>query len=204
MGCLQDIGCGSVVLLQLDYLSIPEILLKFQDISDVRTSPLVDALVIVAYHAYVIMRLSQHLYESILDLVGILIFVHHYVSEPALIFQQHSFIFLKKLHGIEKQVVKVHGIVFLQCLLVCVINLPRHLCFEVIPVDLEVVFRRDALLFAFADDAEKVCRRISLSVDIRFFAYVSDEGLLVRRVVNCEVFAVAQNFSVSPQYPEAC
>ena len=127
MSCIQNISCRSVVLLQLDDFSILEILLEFQDISDVGTSPLVDALVIVANYAYIIMRFRQHLYERVLYLVGILILVYHYVFESSLVFEKCRFVFFKELNCLQQQVVEVHGVVLLECLLIAIIDLMSHL-----------------------------------------------------------------------------
>ena len=46
VGRRQNIGCGSVVLLQFYNLCIFEIFFKFEDISDICASPLINALVI--------------------------------------------------------------------------------------------------------------------------------------------------------------
>ena len=58
-------------------------------------------------------------------------------------------------------------------------------------MDLDVVFRRDALLFALADDPQKVRRIISFIVDIQFFADILDQRLLVCRIVDSEILAVS-------------
>lgn len=51
----QNITVGTVVLLQFDDLGVRKVFLKVQNIADIRTAPLVDALVVVPHHAEILM-----------------------------------------------------------------------------------------------------------------------------------------------------
>ena len=142
MSRIKYIGSGSVILLKLYHFRIFKILFEFQYISDVRTSPLIDALVIVANHTYIIMRLRKHFYESVLYLICILIFINHNISETPLIFEQYSFILFKQSDSIKQQIVKIHGIVLLKGFLIPFIYTAYLSGFYIISVYSGVVLRR--------------------------------------------------------------
>ena len=148
--------CRSVVLLELHDFRISEILFELQYVPYICTSPLVYALVVVADHTYVIVRLCEHLYECVLQSVRILVLIDHYVSEPVLIFQQHSFVLFEKAHCIEKQVVEIHRIVFFERIFVAAVHSRRHLVLDIIAEDIRVFLARYAVLLAFADYSQKI------------------------------------------------
>ena len=59
IGRVEDVGGGAVVLLELDDGGVGEVLLKVEDVADVRAAPAVDALVVVAHDAEVAAFLRQ-------------------------------------------------------------------------------------------------------------------------------------------------
>ena len=71
-------------------------------------------------------------------------------------------------------------------------------------MDLDIVFRRDTLLFALADDPEEVRRSELFAVYVQILADVLDESLLVSRIVDGKVLTVAQDICVGSEDPEAC
>ena len=81
----QNIADRPVVLFQLNNLGLREILLKVQDIPDIGTPPLINTLVIVTHNTQIMVTFRQHLNQLVLDMVGVLIFVHHDVLEFSLI-----------------------------------------------------------------------------------------------------------------------
>ena len=57
-----------------------------------------------------------------LGTVSILILIHHNIPEPVLIALQHIRAVLKKLYRLHDQIIKIHCIVLLQCLLVLLVQ----------------------------------------------------------------------------------
>ena len=145
---IQDVRGGAVVLFQFHDLRVLEILFEFQDVADVRAAPLVDALVVVPHHADVValfagvvFRLRQHFDELVLDLVGVLVLVDHDVLESPLILEENAFVFLKKFHGLQQQVVEVHGVVLLQFFFIPAVDLLHHPVLNVVPIHLGILLR---------------------------------------------------------------
>ena len=77
----QDVSVRTVILLKLDYLCIRKVLLKVQNILNISTSPLINALIIVAHHTKVAACACEKPDNFILQPVRILIFVNHDISE---------------------------------------------------------------------------------------------------------------------------
>ena len=113
VGCVQDILGGTVVLLQLNYLSPRKCLLKAQDILDIGASEFVNGLIIITYHADIPVFSGQQIDELELHHIGILVLVHHYVTETLLIIIQHIRNILEQLHRFYNQVVKIKGVILL-------------------------------------------------------------------------------------------
>ena len=203
MGRRKNVPAGPVVLLQLYDLRLRKILFKVQNVPYVGASPLVYALVVVAYDAEVVVSLGKKSYEPVLNMVGVLILVHHYVSEPVLIFCKNPLILLQQPYGVEKKVVEVHGVVCPEILLVLRVKGVNDLC---LVVDLGagfVILRRHLLFLAVAYDRENVCRRKFFVVYVKLLQDSLHQSLLIRRVVNYKSRVKTQNLSVNAKKPQA-
>ena len=152
VGGLQYPVGGTVILLQSDHVGAGEILLKLQNIADVRTPPAVDALVIVAHHAQVPMLLGKQTHDMVLGHVGVLILVHQNIAEPVPILLQNIRPLLEELDGLQKQIVKVQGVGLLQPLLIegeGFRHLPRLIALD------EVLLRAEGVVFGIGEDARQ-------------------------------------------------
>ena len=114
VGRFQDIGSGAVILLQFDHFGAGKILLKLQDIADIRTPPAVNGLVVIAYNAQVLAFLCQQAYQGILGIVGILVFIDVHIGEAALIVAEHRRVIHQKLQGFRDQVIEIERVGLLQ------------------------------------------------------------------------------------------
>ena len=71
----------TVILLKLYHLSVRILILKIQDVGNIRTSEFVYGLIIITHYTKVLVLGSQKLHQQKLSVVGILILIHHYVLE---------------------------------------------------------------------------------------------------------------------------
>ena len=85
-------------------------LLKTQNIFYRSPSKAVNALVIVAYNANIMIAACKKICKHILCIRSVLILVNDNVLKLHLIIFKHIFIFLKQLNGIKNHIVKIHGI----------------------------------------------------------------------------------------------
>ena len=72
---------GTVVLLQLEDFGIGIYLGEIQNIVNVRSPEGVDALRVVAHHAYTLILLCQLQHDAVLCIVGVLILVDKHIAE---------------------------------------------------------------------------------------------------------------------------
>ena len=110
IGSLYDAFRRAVVAFQFEEARLCVLLLKLQDIVDVCPSEGVDALCIVAYHAYIMMLRRELQHYLLLGIVCVLILIHQKVAELCSVLLADFGVFLKEVEGINQQVVKVHGI----------------------------------------------------------------------------------------------
>ena len=115
---LHDIRRGAVVPFQLNDSHRGKIPMEIADNLDVRTTPTVNALVVVAHNRHVLLLVNEQLQKFILHVVGILIFIYHHVLVAFRQLVCQAGYFLEHEHRIEQQVIKVHGVGFLEALLV--------------------------------------------------------------------------------------
>ena len=109
VGCLQDVAGGAVVLLQPDDPAALVLLLKGEDVLDGGSPEAVDGLVIVPYHAEVLISPRQGGGQQILEIVGVLILVDEHIAEFPLIEGPHVLVLLEQADRVEDDVVKVQG-----------------------------------------------------------------------------------------------
>ena len=77
--------------------------------------------------------LGQQADKPVLGVVGVLVLVHHQVAEPVLVVLQHVGAGLEQAHGVDDEVVKVHGVGIGQAALVDPVGLGHLLQAEVVP-----------------------------------------------------------------------
>ena len=83
VGKHQNFFGRTIVSFQLEYLRTGEVLFKVQNIFQLRTTPAVDGLVIVAYHEQVFVRRREHSHDVVLYAVGVLKLIDKHVTEFA-------------------------------------------------------------------------------------------------------------------------
>ena len=113
IGRVQNIAGGTVVLLQLDHRTAAVILFEFQNVSKIRAAPAVNRLVVVAHDAHVLLVARQRSDKHVLELVRILILVHHDIGKLPAVHLQHRRMLGQKLQRLQNQIVEVQRVVFL-------------------------------------------------------------------------------------------
>ena len=121
---IQNILRTAVILLQLNDLRVRKILLKIEDISDIRTPKFVDRLIIVTDHTQIAVFARQQTDQFKLRRIRVLILVHHDIFEPFLIIVEHLHIRLEQLHRLHDEVIKIHRVILFQYGLILAV----HLC----------------------------------------------------------------------------
>ena len=165
----EYIAAGAVVLFQSYDFRVGKVFFKVEDISYIRASPLVDALIVVADNAYIFIFAREELYYPVLDAVCILIFIYHYVTETILIIFEDRRMLFQKMQGVTQQIVKVHGVVLFESALVTFVGVVDYSGPEVFSFSFDIIFRIAVVFFFFADYAEQIIDRVFLGIYVLFF-----------------------------------
>ena len=202
IGGVQDVLSGAVVLLPAHPLGPGEVLLEMQNVLDGGPPELVDALVVVAHHAQVAAALGQQTDKPVLGVVGVLVLVHHQVAETVLVVLQHVGAGLEQAHGVDDEVVKVHGVGIGQAALVDPVGLGHLLQAEVVPGAGLEVLRRGELVLGPGDFRQGAPHRQGPLGDIQILEDVLHQAAAVVGVVDGEVGGVPQPVPIPAE--DAC
>ena len=88
-------------------------LFKSENILDIGTAEFVNGLVIVTYYTEIAVFTRQQTHQLKLSRIGVLIFIHHNVTETVLIIFQHFRIIAEQFHRFHDQIIKIQCIIFL-------------------------------------------------------------------------------------------
>ena len=199
VGRRQDRACGTVVLFQFQHQRVGIILLKVQDVADIRAAPAVNALVGVADDAQVAPLPREQPREQVLRAVCVLVFVDHDVRELVLVLFAHLRKLPQHFHGDQEQVIEVHGVVRPQPFLVFPVDLVNFLGMEIhgrLPERGGI----PELVLGAGDGILHVRHGVTLLIQVQILQDALQQRLLVRRVVNGEVASVqARHFHLAAQ-----
>ena len=110
VGRVEDGGIRPVVLLQLDHVGVGEIVLKAEDVADIRSPPRVHRLVVVADHRHLPVLLGEKSHQHVLRPVGVLVFVHQDVTKQVAVVGEPLGKELQDVDRSHEKVVEVEGI----------------------------------------------------------------------------------------------
>ena len=136
-------------------------------------------------------------------MVGVLILIHHYVSEAVLVLGQNVRVVLQHMQGIEQKVIEVHSIVGFQLPLILFIDIVYYLRLWTSVAVFKELLRIGVCLLFLTDDGGKVGLRELLAVYILLFYYVLYYSFLVNCIVNNEVLIIACSVIMLPQNSQA-
>ena len=123
VGKLQNMLGRTVVALQLKHLCIFEILFKVQNVFNLRPSPAVNGLVVIANGKQIAVDGRKIADNFILYRVGILELVHQNVAETSAEIISCIGVGFQKISRCVEKVIKVQGVVFVQVLLIALVHL---------------------------------------------------------------------------------
>ena len=205
VGRLQNGLGGAVVLLQADHLGRRILLLKVENILDGRAPEPVDALVIVAHHAEVLIAPGQQRGQQVLEVVGVLVLVDQHIAELPLIVGPDLLVLLQQLHGQQDDIVEVQGVGLPQAALVLDVGV-GGLLGAVIPRgsgDAGKFLRRLLPVLGPADEIEEEPGRKGLLVQIEVPNHVLHHPLGIGGVVDREAAGIAQPVDLPAENPAA-
>ena len=202
VGQVQNISVGAVILLQFDGSHLRKILLEIQNIPNVRPSPLVNALIVVPHHTEVPVGLGQQVNQFVLQVVGVLILIHHDVLKPISVIRQNLRIRFQEAHPVENQVIEVHGVIPHHFLLVFPIHLIHGVRSEVSGILRNIFFRILLPLLGIADDADYIADGIGLFVDFQGLHNPLHQGFSVRLIVHRETGLISQHLALISKHPK--
>ena len=194
---------GTIILLQTDHLGIGERGFKAQNVFDCRAAEFIDALVVVPHHAKISRFLRQELDQYVLGVVGVLVFIHHYITELFLEMRQHIWLFLKQAHRIIDQIIEIHGTGLFETLLVHLIGLPDGHQPVVITRLPQVFFRTHEAVFGARHGGKHGFIGQYLIVNFHCLQASLHQALGVVAIINCKMGRIAQAVAKLPQKPRA-
>jgi len=92
----------AIVLLQTVHGNIVVILLKIEDVVNVRPAESIDTLCIVAHHTNILKLIGKRTYNEILGVVGILVLIHQNIAETVLVLSQYIGEAIQQLIGAQQ------------------------------------------------------------------------------------------------------
>ena len=196
---IKDLAGGAVILLQPDHLRSLKILFKAHDVADIRAAPAIDALVVIADDANVAVRAAKQLHKAVLRHVGVLIFIHQHIAEPAAVFFKNIRVGLKQRERFHEQVVKIERIRSAEALFILLVNAQRK------PLAVRISLREKLLrvkgfVFRVGDAFFHLPLGHVFLVHAHILQDIADDLHLVAVGVDGEIALVAQAVAVNAQH----
>ena len=106
----KDVRGGAVVLFEPDHPGAGEVLFEAEDVAHLGAAPAIDRLVVITNTADVLVPARQKAKPEVLGGVGVLVFVHKNIAEPAAILLQHIFVGLEDGEHVKEKVAEIDGV----------------------------------------------------------------------------------------------
>ena len=204
IGRIQNMLRRTVILLQFDYFRIGKYMFKIQNILNICSAELVDGLIIITYHAQIVIFAGQNADQLKLYCIGILILIYHNVAEPFLIVFQYIRTALKQFHCLHQQIIKIQCIVLLQFLLVFQISICHFLLTKIsLCLKFEFIWG-NIFVFRAGNDTQYRTLFVKFRIQFQPSADVFHDGLLIFCIINRKIRVISQPVNMSPQNADAC
>ena len=174
-------------------------MLKSKNISYICTAEFIDRLVIITDYTEVFIFRGQQAYKFKLCSIGILILIHHDISETFLIVFQNISAVLKKLYGLYDQIIKIQRIISAQSSLIFPIYLSNLLFNKVLTCIQFHLIRCDQFIFCMGNLFQKRTFLCFLGVNIQFSAYFFHQSFLIFCVINSKSGIIPKTVNITTQ-----
>ena len=172
---------------------------KIQYILNIGASEFVNGLVIISYYTQILILAGQNANQLKLYRIGILILIHHNITESLLVILQNVWLCLQKLHRLHQQIVKIQRIVGAHLFFIFPIHF-GNLLLMVIPYRIQLIFLRcDIFILRRRNGCQEISFFINLCINLKKLAHILHHGLLVICIVNGEIRIVPQPINVTSQ-----
>ena len=159
-------------------------MLKIQNIADIRSTKLVDRLVIISHHAQIPILSGKQSYKLELHCIRILILIDHNIAKPLLIILQHIRLRLQKLNRLHQQIIKIQCIIRLQlCLILTVYFCNLQLCKISSCIQFKLI-RKDQFILGRRNRRHKASLFKNLCINGDLFTDFFHQSLLVVCIVD--------------------
>ena len=186
---------GAIILIERDDGGFGVIFLEVEDIADVCLAPAVYGLVVVADREEIAVPLGEEVDECVLRVIGILVLVHHDVSEEVSVVFECFGVRAEELYGEPQEVVKVERVITPEFFLIAAIGF----CDEFFVVTAGLGFENEfveELVFGSGNSVEEGARMNVLGVDFERFHGALHKCELVVAVENGKRGFVSQGGDV--------
>ena len=195
----EDVLGRAVVALQPHDLGARKIPLEAQDVVDLRPSPAIDRLVVVADAADVLARLAKEPQPQILGRVGVLILVDQDVAKPVVIVGQHVRMLREQGQVVQEKIAEVAGVQGPQAVLIEGVDVLAAPAREHLAIGGADLLWREALVLPLVDQSGHQLGRPALGVDVLRLDELLEQPLLVVVVEDGEAGFQPHKLGVSPQ-----
>ena len=122
VGDFEDAGGAAEVFFEADDYGVGPVAFEVEDVADVGAAPAVDGLVGVACGADIVVGGGEGLCDSILGVVGVLIFVDEQEFETIAEFGADVGMIFEQKGGLHQQVIEIEGVEVVEDLLIAGID----------------------------------------------------------------------------------
>ena len=197
--CVQNILRRPVILLQPNHIGIRIDLLKIQNIPDIRSAEFVNRLIVVSHDAEISGACCQHPHNFELRLVGILVLIHHDVAEPVLVIPKNILSGRKQLHRLHQKIVKIQCVIGDKLLFILRIYLSDPLFLETGGMRFLKTMCILQIIFRLRNRRHDGTLPELLGVDVHSPADLSDQCLLIIRIIDGKITVVSDLINMSSQ-----
>src|SRR4030095_1187731 len=172
---------------------------EFKDIFYLCPAPAVNALRIVTNYRYISVGFSKHFDYLKLGTVCILVFINKDELKPVLVFSKYIRVTFKKKDRVNKQVIKIHCVIFQHTALVFPVNtrydLLKRICYG------NKIFREDQFVLKSLNITAYGPWLRVFSRDPVFFHYRFNQLIAVVIIINSKIPVKPYMFGFNPEYP---
>ena len=199
VGCVEDVGGGTIVLLQSDGLGAGIELFKIENVLNGGAAEAVDALVVVAHHTDVALRPGEQADQTKLRHAGVLILVHQQVAVLVLVELPHVRVVGQQLHGLVDEVVKIERTGLFQLFLVSCVDAGGLGALHVSGVVCKRLLRADQLILPATHLVDGGLDGQEFIIDAQLFIHRFHHTLGIVCIIDGKAAGVADLFGPAAQ-----